>query len=92
MSDQPVIASNKPERVELVKGRKYFFCACGRSANQPFCDGSHQGTPFSPIAFEARKDGPAFLCACKQSARKPYCDGTHQNIGDQQVGQSPQPE
>ena len=60
---QSVIADNKPIAVELKAGEKYYFCTCGRSGKQPFCDGSHVKTSFSPKAFTAEKDGKAYLCA-----------------------------
>ncbi len=83
----PVIADNKPAKVELEKDKSYFFCACGRSDNQPFCDGSHKGTGITPQKFTAEKDGDAFLCQCKHTNNTPYCDGTHKQFGDDQVGQ-----
>ncbi|MCG9720550.1 glutamate synthase-related protein [Shewanella sp. Isolate7] len=83
----PIIADNKPKKVELTKGKEYYFCVCGRSDNQPFCDGSHKGTGFSPKAFTAEKDGEAYLCACKHTGNAPYCDGTHKNFTAEQVGQ-----
>jgi len=80
MSEAIVIAQKAPFKVELVEGETYYWCACGRSKNQPFCDGSHQGTGFEPIAYKADKSGKAFLCGCKHSNKKPLCDGTHQTI------------
>jgi len=82
----PIIADNKPAQVELKKGDEYYFCTCGGSKGQPFCDGSHAGTAFSPKAFTADEDGDAFLCVCKQSANFPYCDGTHKQFADELVG------
>ena len=82
----PIIADNKPVKVTLTKGEEYHFCVCGRSKNQPFCDGSHAGTSFTPQSFVAEDDGDAYLCACKHSANKPYCDGTHKQFSDDQVG------
>ncbi len=82
----PVIANNKPIKVSLSKGKEYWFCACGRSSNQPFCDGSHAGTEFKPKAFVAQDDGDAWLCRCKHTANAPYCDGTHKQFDDSQVG------
>ena len=76
----PVIAQKSPFRVEVQAGKKYFWCACGRSAKQPFCDGSHKDTGFQPVAYEADKDGPVFFCGCKNSKRKPTCDGTHNSL------------
>lgn len=81
-----VIADNKPAKVSLTKGKEYYFCACGQSKNQPFCDGSHAGTSFTPQSFIAEADGDAYLCACKQSANKPYCDGTHKLFDESEVG------
>jgi len=74
---KPNVADNKPAKVELEKGKEYYFCTCGQSANQPYCDGSHQGGVFTPQAFIAEKDGTAYLCACKQTANAPFCDGKH---------------
>jgi CDGSH-type Zn-finger protein len=78
--DKPVIAQKAPMGVDLVKGEKYSWCACGESKNQPFCDGSHKGGVFSPLKFEATETGKKFLCACKQSSNKPFCDGTHKTL------------
>ncbi len=84
----PVIADNKPTAVSLEKGETYYFCACGQSAKQPFCDGSHAGTEFKPKAFTAEETGEAYLCACKHSANTPFCDGTHKQFTLEQVGQA----
>lgn len=83
---KPVIANNNPIAVELTKSEQYYFCTCGRSGNQPFCDGSHAGTDFTPMAFTAEKDGEAYLCQCKHTANAPFCDGAHLKITDEQVG------
>ncbi|WP_027961959.1 glutamate synthase-related protein [Halomonas halodenitrificans] len=91
--NQPIIADNKPKNVMLEKGKEYAFCRCGRSSDQPFCDGSHQGTGFTPLIFTAEQDGETYLCQCKQTGNAPYCDGTHQNFSKEQVGQeAPAPE
>jgi len=84
--DKPVVADNKPSVVRLEKGRKYYFCACGRSKKQPFCDGSHKSTSFTPKVFTADKDGDAYLCVCKHSSNIPFCDGTHKQFSDELVG------
>ncbi len=81
-----IIANNKPATVQLEKDKEYYYCSCGRSANQPFCDGSHKGTDFTPLAFTAEKTGVAWLCSCKQTKKAPYCDGSHNQISDSQVG------
>ena len=83
---KPVIANNKPTKVKLEKGEEYFFCACGRSDNQPFCDGSHAGTGIKPQRFVAEDNEEAVLCQCKQTGNPPYCDGTHQQFSDDLVG------
>lgn len=83
----PVIADNNPVKVELEKDKAYFFCACGRSENQPFCDGSHKGTGITPQKFTAEKDEAAFLCQCKHTDNAPYCDGSHKQFSMDQVGQ-----
>jgi len=82
----PIIADNRPKQVTLTQGEAYYFCTCGRSKKQPFCDGGHAGTPFKPKAFTATEDGVAYLCACKHAARLPFCDGTHKKFSDDQVG------
>lgn len=79
-ADYPVVADRKPNAVELDKGKEYWWCACGRSKNQPFCDGSHKGTGFSPHGFTAEEDGEAWLCMCKRTGNQPFCDGTHNKL------------
>jgi len=83
---QPIIANNSPAAIDLEEGKPYAFCACGRSDNQPFCDGSHRGTGLGPKPFKAEKTGKAYLCQCKQSGNLPFCDGTHAQFSDEQVG------
>jgi len=77
---EPKIAAAKPIEVELCAGKKYFFCTCGESEKQPFCDGSHKGTDFTPQAFEVPEDKKCWLCQCKRSGKEPFCDGAHKNI------------
>ncbi|MGR3637646.1 MAG: CDGSH iron-sulfur domain-containing protein [Shimia sp.] len=84
--DVPIIAATNPTKVELEEGKSYFWCSCGRSKNQPFCDGSHAGTGMAPKKFTAEKTGPAFLCQCKATANAPFCDGTHARMGDLKAG------
>ena len=80
MSDAPVVAQKGPYPVEVEAGKSYFWCACGRSSNQPFCDGSHKGTGLAPQKWTAEKDGKAFFCGCKASSKAPMCDGTHNKL------------
>lgn len=68
---------NEPKMVQLAEGQYYLFCQCGFSQNQPFCDGSHHGTNFKPLRFQAKKSGPARLCACKRTGAAPFCDDSH---------------
>lgn len=76
---EPVIADNQPTVMTLEPG-SYFWCSCGQSANQPFCDGSHQGTDFQPIEFKVTEQKQVALCNCKHTENKPFCDGTHTKL------------
>ena len=78
--EKPRVAQKAPYPIEVVSGKKYFWCACGKSSNQPFCDGSHKDTQFEPLVFEANEDKTLYFCGCKQSENKPFCDGTHNSI------------
>lgn len=77
MSVQPTIAQKSPYAVDLEGGKTYYWCACGLSKSQPFCDGSHNGTEFQPVAFTPEKSERYYLCGCKHSANKQFCDGSH---------------
>lgn len=79
-TNEPVIAQKSPYATDVTAGETYYWCACGRSANQPFCDGSHQGTGFEPVAFTAEKTETVYLCGCKRTGSKPFCDGTHSTL------------
>jgi len=74
------IAGKAPIEVEVKAGETYYWCSCGKSSNQPFCDGSHKVTSFVPMAFTAEKDETVYLCVCKQTKNPPYCDGTHKSL------------
>ncbi|HLY05702.1 MAG TPA: CDGSH iron-sulfur domain-containing protein [Rhizomicrobium sp.] len=78
--EKPRIARPKGFYFEVKAGQRYFWCACGRSANQPFCDGSHAGTGFSPVLFEATRDEDVIFCGCKHTGTRPFCDGTHNDL------------
>jgi len=76
----PTIAQKGPYVVELEEGKLYAWCACGRSANQPHCDGSHMGTSFTPHPFTAEESKTGYLCGCKHTRTPPFCDGTHNDL------------
>jgi len=76
MSD-PVRAGDAPIPVEVEAGKSYFWCSCGKSESQPFCDGSHKDTEFTPMKYEAEESKKLFFCACKATKGQPLCDGSH---------------
>jgi CDGSH-type Zn-finger protein len=76
---EPVIADKKPAVLELEAGT-YWWCKCGKSKNQPFCDGSHAGTDFSPMELKLDEKTRVKLCQCKHTAEAPYCDGAHRDL------------
>lgn len=78
--DEARIAGRRPIVLTLAKGQAVAWCACGQSANQPWCDGSHRGGAFRPVMFTPETDGPAALCACKRTAGAPLCDGSHKHL------------
>ncbi len=80
---KPKIADRKPIKVELKKGDEQYWCACGLSKNQPYCDGSHRTTDITPKKFVAEDTGDAYLCMCKYSKNPPYCDGTHAKLKEE---------
>lgn len=77
--DDPVIAQKASHELELEAGT-YYWCACGRSKTQPFCDGSHEGTGFEPKEFVIAEKQTVYLCGCKWTADPPFCDGTHESL------------
>jgi CDGSH-type Zn-finger protein len=80
MTDAPKIAQKAPYPVEVEAGKTYFWCACGQSKAQPFCDGSHKGTAFTPVKVTAEEGRRMFFCGCKASAKAPFCDGSHSRL------------
>jgi len=80
MSTAPEIGGRRPIPVKVQTGKSYWWCACGRSKAQPFCDGSHKGTGFSPVEFKPAQDEEAWFCACKRTASRPMCDGSHKKL------------
>lgn len=77
--EKPVIAAKSPAQTNLEAGQ-YFWCACGKSANQPFCDGSHRGSEFVPVLFKLAEKQEIWLCRCKNTKTPPFCDGTHKTL------------
>ncbi|HEX3573098.1 MAG TPA: CDGSH iron-sulfur domain-containing protein [Rhodopila sp.] len=76
----PLVAQKGSYKIEVEAGKTYWWCACGKSAAQPFCDGSHKGSGFAPVKFDADGAGIVSFCGCKTSARAPRCDGSHNKL------------
>ncbi len=79
---KPVIPQKGPYVVDVEEGKKYYWCSCGKSSTQPFCDGKHKEdeTDFKPVSFIPEKSGKVYLCGCKHTKKPPYCDGTHTSL------------
>ena len=75
-----VVAQKAPYKVTVEAGRSYWWCACGKSKAQPFCDGSHKGSEFSPLEFKAEASGETAFCTCKRTGKQPTCDGSHKKL------------
>ncbi|MCY4147752.1 MAG: CDGSH iron-sulfur domain-containing protein [Gammaproteobacteria bacterium] len=75
--NNPDRAADSPFKVTVTEGNSYFWCSCGKSKNQPFCDGSHKGSDFTPVRFSAEKTRDVWLCGCKLTGNQPFCDGSH---------------
>ena len=75
----PVRAADTPFGIDVEAGKAYFWCACGRSASQPFCDGSHAETGITPVKYEAEESTTVYFCGCKGTGSAPLCDGSHKN-------------
>ena len=90
MGDKQVSAPlNSPITAEVEAGKSYWWCACGKSESQPFCDGSHLGSEFEPLVFTAEKTGIVTFCGCKQSRAGALCDGSHKRLRDYFVPAAP---
>jgi CDGSH-type Zn-finger protein len=76
----PTRAKNAPIAVEVLAGNTYFWCSCGKSAQQPFCDGSHKGSSFAPLKYTSKESGTLYFCGCKRTGSPPLCDGSHRRI------------
>ena len=76
----PEIGGRAPIAIEVEAGKSYWWCSCGRSKKQPFCDGSHKPTSLTPIEFKVEKNEKVFFCTCKRSAKLPLCDGSHKKL------------
>lgn len=77
--EKTIISQDAPYPVDVKAGETYYWCACGRTGTQPFCDGSHKGTSFTPVPFKAEKDETVYFCGCRHSKKSPLCDGLHQD-------------
>lgn len=78
---EPTIAQKSPYEVEVEEGKRYFWCTCGESKEQPFCDTAHVGTDFRPVRYKAEENGTKYFCGCKRTSTPPFCDGTHNELG-----------
>ena len=87
--EKPMIADNSPVKTSLEAGKEYMYCTCGHSKTQPFWDGSHEGTSFTPLAFTSKATTQKWVCACKHTKSPPYCDGSHQKFTAEDVGTIP---
>lgn len=77
---EPVVAQKSPFGVEVEQDKEYWWCACGRSKSQPFCDGSHKGSGFRPVQYLATETKKEWFCGCKKTGSQPRCDGTHKTV------------
>lgn len=77
---EPIIAQKTPYSADVEQGKDYWWCACGQSSKQPYCDGSHKGTDFTPIQYSAKADRSVHFCGCKKTENQPLCDGSHNNL------------
>ncbi len=78
--NNPTVADTKPIEIELEANKTVYWCSCGQSKNQPFCDGSHKGSSFVPVELTPEKSEAVFLCLCKHTKNPPFCDGSHKKL------------
>lgn len=74
------VAGRQPMPIDVEAGKDYFWCTCGQSKKQPFCDGSHKGSEFNPMKWSAEASGTKWFCTCKQTNGEPFCDGSHKAL------------
>jgi len=74
------VLQKSPHAVEVETGKSYYWCSCGQSKKQPFCDGSHQGSTLTPLEYKATESKTVYFCGCKLTANQPLCDGAHSNM------------
>jgi len=77
---EPTVGGTAPIAIDVQAGRSYFWCSCGKSKRQPFCDGAHKGSEFTPTEYKATETTKVWFCACKRSAKGVLCDGSHKTL------------
>jgi len=78
--EKPTVGGTSPIRITLEEGKKYAWCSCGKSENQPWCNGAHKGSSFTPMVFVQEAEKTAGICTCKMTSNPPFCDGAHKNL------------
>ena len=78
--NESIVAQKGPYTIEVKEGKTYYWCQCGKSNKQPFCDGSHKDTIFNPIPYKAKENKKVYFCGCKKTSNQPFCDGTHNKL------------